>query len=231
MTSTAFLSGCVSTANHAPDDPYEGFNRAMFSFNRGLDKVILRPVAKTYDFVLPAPAKKGVSNFFSNIGDVSNIPNDLLQANFIHAGDDLFRVVINTTAGIGGLFDVASKAGLQKNYEDFGLTLAQWGAKDTHYLVLPVFGSSTFRDAPALIVDYGLDPISYIEPDGYRYAALGLRVIDKRSKLLGSDRLVDEAFDPYVFVRDAYLQRRVYLMNQNEGGTKNIKENEYSSNL
>jgi phospholipid-binding lipoprotein MlaA len=233
LTSIAFISGCVSTVQHTPDDPYEGFNRKVFAFNQTIDKFIFRPIAKTYDFIFPSAVKKAVSNFFSNIGDISNIPNDVLQGNFQHAGTDLFRVAVNTTAGIGGLFDVASVGGIPKYNEDFGLTLAKWGAKNTHYLVLPILGPSTFRDAPSLIADYVLDPVSYVQPDGYRYAADALRAIDKRSKLLPSDRLVREAFDPYIFVRDAYMQRRSYLMSKNEEGNNKteVQQNEYSKNL
>lgn len=218
-----FLTGCASNPNTVPEDPYEGFNRGMYTFNRGLDKVILKPVAKTYDFVLPPPVKKGVSNFFSNIGDVMNVPNDILQFNMDHTTNDVIRVVINSTIGILGIFDPATKFGLQKHYQDFGLTLAKWGCKDAPYLMLPFFGPSTLRDAPAMLVDYAFDPTSYVSPDGWKYALKGTRVIDKRVQLLKGDKLVDQAFDPYVLIRDAYLQRRTYLINLDESSKS--KEN------
>jgi phospholipid-binding lipoprotein MlaA len=210
------LAGCASNPNPVPEDPYEGFNRGMYAFNRGLDKVILKPVAKTYDFVLPPPVKKGVSNFFSNIGDIMNVPNDLLQANMDHTTTDVIRVVVNSTIGILGIFDPATKFGLQKHYQDFGLTLAKWGCKDAPYIMLPFFGPSTLRDAPSMLVDYVFDPTSYFKPDGWKYALKGTRFVDKRVQLLKGDKLIQEAFDPYVLIRDAYLQRRAYLMKLDE---------------
>jgi len=193
-------------------DPYEKFNRAMFGFNSKIDKFILIPVAKGYDTVTPTPIRKGVTNFFANVDMLTTIPNDLLQGKTAYFVADTWRFLINSTIGIGGLFDVATRVGLPKHSEDFGLTLAYWGGeaglKPQPYLVLPLLGSTTTRDAFGKIPNAATWPFNYITPEYYNYGALGLNVINKRADYLPATKLVQEAFDPYIFVRSAYLQSR-----------------------
>jgi phospholipid-binding lipoprotein MlaA len=204
-------------------DPYEKFNRAMFKFNDKLDKWILHPVAKAYDTVTPIPIHKGITNFFDNIDMLTTIPNDLLQGKIAYFAADCWRFILNTTFGIGGLFDVATRAGLPKHHEDFGMTLAYWGGPDglkpQPYLVLPFLGSTTTRDAFAKIPNAATWPFNYIQPEYYNYGALALNVVNKRANLLPADKLVSDAFDPYIFVRSAYLQSRNHELEKNSHET------------
>jgi phospholipid-binding lipoprotein MlaA len=211
---SALLSGCaVNKELIEPQDPYEQVNRKIFAFNMSIDKHVYRPVAKAYDNTLPAPVKKGVNNFFSNVGEISNVAQDLLQVNVRSAICDTCRFAINSTIGIGGLFDFASKFGIPKNNQDFGLTLARWGSKNTPYIVLPFIGPSTLRDAVGMSIDYTMINVwDYVEPPELRYGSLTLKYIDIRANLLAGDKIIDQAFDPYILVRNAYLQRRAYLI-------------------
>lgn len=213
-----FLSGCIRHPDPTnPQDPFEGFNRAMFAFNMDIDHLIFRPISTVYDTLVPPPLKGGVDNFFDNVGELTTIPNDVLQGKFKYALSDFMRLFINTTLGLGGLFDVASHMGLPKHYEDFGLTLAYWsGGKPSAYLVLPLLGPGTFRKAIGLGPDVATNPFTYIEPDYIKYLAWTLRGISIRAKLLDSNAVLDEAFDPYALVRSAYLQRRKQLLAENQ---------------
>lgn len=206
--------GCVTA--HRPNsvsDPLETYNRTVYGFNTAIDKVILRPVAKAYAFLVPSPVAQGIGNFFSNLSQITTVANDILQANTRYIVRDTGRFAINSTVGILGIFDVASRAGLEKHTEDFGLTLAKWGVKDSPYFVIPLLGPSTIRDAVSLPIDYyALSAWPYIKPSGTRSALYTLQGIHQRKLLLAADKLVDEAFDSYVFVRSAYLQKRRYMM-------------------
>lgn len=213
----AFSLISCTKAPSDPRDPYENFNRAMYRFNDVLDITIMQPVAKTYNFVTPYVAQRGISNFFSNIGEITTLPNDLLQGKFKFAGIDITRFLINSTLGIGGLFDVASRAGLPKHREDFGMTLAYYSKdKQSPYLVLPFFGPSTFRDAFAKPFDAAASPWPYLKPHWLSYALVTLSFIDLRARLLPADKLISDSFDPYVFVRNAYLQKRNENIANNE---------------
>jgi phospholipid-binding lipoprotein MlaA len=210
------LGGCASVTTPPPaDDPYERYNRAMYRFNDALDRAILKPVATGYQKVVPQPIDDSVTNFFSNLDDVVVTLNDLLQGKPKQATSDLTRIVWNTTVGIGGLFDVASSLGLPKHNEDFGQTLGKWGVGPGPYLVLPFFGPSTLRDTAALPVDWVSDPMYYyydVDKTGY-WKLKTLYYVDKRADLLRASRLVEQAaLDPYVFIREAYLQRRQNLV-------------------
>lgn len=208
------LSACASVP-HGPTegDPLESYNRAMFSFNDGLDEYILKPVAEGYDAVMPGPVKTGVSNFFSNIGDIFVITNDILQFKFIQAVENSGRFAVNSTVGLFGLIDVATPIGLPKHNEDFGQTLATWGVGSGPYIVLPVFGSRTLRSAGGFLVENRYDPIYDIEKEDNRYATIALRAIDARYKLLAASRVAEQAaLDKYSFMRDAYLQHRKNLV-------------------
>lgn len=208
----AFLSGCASTYNN-PQDPYEGYNRAMYKFNDALDKAVIKPVAQGYDAVVPEPISWGISNFFSNLNEITVIINDLLQGKFQQAAHDAGRFGLNTTVGVLGIFDVAGHAGYKKNNEDFGQTLGVWGAEPGAYVVLPLFGPRTVRDSFGLVGDMFTDPVMYVEGDDARLALAGTRLIDTRARLLKAGKVLDEATDDeYSYVRDAYLQRRQYLV-------------------
>lgn len=204
------LSGSA-IAQQPVKDPFEGFNRAMFAVNEGLDTVAVKPIAQAYDFVTPLPVRAGVGDFFSNILDVRNVLNNSLQGKLGDAGVDLGRLLINSTIGIFGLFDVASELGLDKHDEDFGQTLAVWGWEDSSFLFWPLVGPKTVRDTGGLIVDIYTDPTWYTVEKSVatRNSLTALRFVDVRASLLPSDKVVDEAaLDKYAYVRDAYLQRR-----------------------
>lgn len=199
-------------------DPLEGFNRAMFTFNDKLDTFVLKPVATLYNKIMPKPLNQGIHNFFNNLGEVPTIANDILQFNFYQMANDLWRLGINTTVGIGGLFDIASRMQLDYYANDFGLTLAKWGWRKSTYLVLPFFGPNTLRDGIEIPVDYyAFSVYPYIEPTSTRYAIYGLGVVDRRAQLLQFQSVLEEAaIDKYIFIRNAYMQRRAYQIEQTD---------------
>ena len=208
MTSPAVL------ADGHEIDPWEGYNRVMFGFNEGLDKYALKPITLGYKAITPDLVETGVSNFFDNISDVGSLLNNVLQTKFEAAGEDLARVSFNTTFGLGGVLDVATPMGIEEHNEDFGQTLGYWGMSSGPYLVLPLFGPSNVRDTGGLIVDSITSPISNIEDDSARYAVIGLQAIDTRSGLLEAEKLITG--DRYTFIRDAYLQRREFSINDGQ---------------
>ena len=204
---TIVVSGCARKPISAAD-PYENFNRVMFAFNQDIDHLVYRPVSKVYRTIIPPPLKRGISNFFDNIAELTTLPNDILQGKIKYVFVDIWRFAINSTFGIGGLFDVASKVGLPKHYEDFGMTLAYWsGGTKSPYLMIPFIGPSTFRTGYSLPFDLIAAPWPYLNST-IGWAAFGLKYVNVRTKFLDSDTLVDNAFDPYIFVRNAYLQHR-----------------------
>lgn len=207
------LAGCTTMGNRDPIDPFEPVNRAVFRFNERLDRWVLAPTARVYRRVTPTFVRDGVSNVFSNVGDVRNVLNNTLQGKFRDAYTDAGRIIINTTLGLGGLFDVASAAGVEKHHEDFGQTLGYWGIGDGPFLMLPLLGPSSGRDAVGLAIDTLTDPLTYIEPSGARIGVGVLRTVHRRAELLDASKVVhDTALDLYLFVRDAYLQRRHNLV-------------------
>jgi phospholipid-binding lipoprotein MlaA len=211
-----FLLSSCSTTGNSKNDPLEPFNRAMFGFNEVVDDNVLEPVAKTYKYVTPDPIETGVSNFFSNLGEVSTIANDVFQFKFQQAGYDFLRFSINTTVGILGIFDVATPIGLTKNKEDFGQTLGYWGVPQGPYLVLPFFGSSSFRDAPGLYADRQISPVQQLH-NKEELALDTLSVIDIRARLLRATKILDTAAkDKYIFIRESYLQKRESMVNDGE---------------
>ncbi|HVK56211.1 MAG TPA: VacJ family lipoprotein [Burkholderiales bacterium] len=207
------LSGCATPGKRDPRDPLEGYNRAVYKLNDAVDRAVLKPVAKGYDKATPDLVKTGVRNFFGNLGDVVVFANDLLQGKGEQALSDFGRFFINSTFGLAGLFDIASSAGLHKNNEDFGQTLGKWGVGPGPYFVLPLLGPSTIRDAVAKPVDAQLNYSAWIDHVPTRNSLYALEVIDTRASLLGASNVLGEAaLDPYIFVRDAYLQRRQRLV-------------------
>jgi phospholipid-binding lipoprotein MlaA len=211
---------CHALPENANDqDPYQSFNRVMFNINEHLDEYIFKPVATLYNKIMPKPLNKGIHNAFRNLDSVATICNDLLQVNFYQATSDLWRLAINSTLGIGGLFDVAERMQLKPNTNDFGLTLAYWGYVNSTYLVLPFWGPRTVRDTLSIPVDYyGFSLYPYIEPRDLRWGLYGLSVVDIRAQLLHYQPVMEEAaLDKYAFIRNAYLQRRQYQIQQIRG--------------
>lgn len=211
MLAAGLLGGCATSGN--PRDSAEGFNRAMFAFNEGLDKAVIKPVATGYDTVLPSPIKTGVTNFFGNISDLFIGINNLLQGKVAAGFGDFGRVAVNSTVGILGVIDVASDIGLEKHEEDFGQTFGRWGVGSGSYLVVPFFGPRTVRDTVGLVLDVAADPVANHGHVPTRNTALALRIVSDRATLLPADKVIDEAaLDKYSYVRDAYLQRRRSLI-------------------
>lgn len=207
-------SGC--TTLQAPTerkDPFESFNRSVYEFNDGFDRYLLKPVAEGYEAAVPAPVSNSISHVFSNLDDLLVILNDVLQLKFEQTLSDMGRFTFNSTFGLLGLFDVATPMALPKHNEDFGQTLGRWGVGNGPYLVLPFLGPSTLRDGSGLVADWQVDPIGRIEDTPARWATIGLKAVDTRAGLLRASRILDTAaLDPYVFLRDAYLQRRNNLV-------------------
>ena len=221
------LGGCATTqssssgaeeetSNAHPEDPWEGFNRRVFAFNDVVDRYTLKPVAQAYAAVTPDPVQTGVGNFFSNLGEVLTAVNSLLQGKPGNAGLSTSRFIINSTVGIGGLLDYATLMEINADKEDFGQTLAVWGWEDSRYLVLPLLGPRTLRDTTGLAADISAYPFSYI---GERELVEGLAILDLvhiRAGLLDQESMIQG--ERYRFVRDAYLQRRNFLINDGELG-------------
>lgn len=205
------LGGCASTGD--PRDPLEPLNRGIYHFNDGVDTMLLKPAAEIYQGVVPSLVRTGVSNVFANLNDVIVALNNLLQGKFHSALSDASRVLVNTTVGLLGIFDVATPVGLEKHDEDFGQTLGWWGIGDGPYLVLPFLGPSNARDTVGRVGDYKTDPVTYIDPTRDRNIVQGLRLVARRAELLSASRILAvAALDEYEFVRDAYLQRRRNLI-------------------
>lgn len=203
---TLLATGC---ATNNPNDPFENYNRAMFSVNEAFDNVIFKPVATAYKAVLPDVVQTGISNFFGNIGDVWTAFNHFLQGEGQKGVSDVARVTVNTIFGLGGLIDVASDLKITKHRADFGQTLGVWGMESGPYVVLPILGPSTLRDTIALPADWYGDPWTYVEPIRLRNAGIVVRAVNYRAALLDASSLVDDAsLDKYEFMRDAFLQRR-----------------------
>lgn len=211
------MSGCATVpadSGNDPRDPIESFNRQVFEFNDVVDRAVLKPVAQAYEFVLPEPVRDCISNIFSNFREPSNAVNNLLQGKPIDAASDTCRFVVNSTIGLLGCFDPARQMGLEKHNEDFGQTLGRWGIDSGPYLVVPILGPSTLRDAIGI---YGAEPYLdvnfYINNVRVRNAIIGARFVNQRAELLQTDDLISgAALDKYRFIRDGYLQRRRSLV-------------------
>jgi phospholipid-binding lipoprotein MlaA len=207
------LSACASVpAGSKPDprDRFERFNRAVYKFNNALDHAILRPVARGYVKVTPRPVRTGVSNFLGNLEYTKTIGNDLFQARFTDFGFDIRRLIVNTTLGVGGLFDPATRFGLEKHDRDFGQTLGKWGLPTGPYLVLPLLGPSDIRDAAGLVPDHFMSIDHLINNQAVELGLGAVRLVDRRAQVLSLDATLDSAFDPYGLVRSVWFQRRDY---------------------
>ncbi len=208
-----FMLGCAGTQNRYTDperDPWEGFNRKVHAFNSSLDEHFMRPVAVAYDKVMPDPFQRGVSNFFRNLNFPVTVFNQLLQGKFRQSGQSTGRFLVNTTAGLLGFFDVASDMGIPQYDEDFGQTLAAWGYRNSRYLVVPIFGPLTVRDLFGRSIYGYYHPVSWVAREDHIYWPLVTDLIQTRAKFLDQDDAIREAYDPYVMVRDAWLQNREY---------------------
>lgn len=206
----ALTAGCATDQVYRnPNDPWEPFNRVVYQFNDDFDTVLLKPVAKGYQFITPAPVDRGITNFFDNLADVRNGVNNALQFKMTRAFTSVGRVVVNSTVGVLGFVDVASNLNMPKYNEDFGQTLGTWGVAPGPYIVLPFLGPSTGRDTVGLVGDWYTDPLTYVDDGGVAWGAKALRIIDRRADLLAASKVLEAAaLDPYSFVRDGYLQRR-----------------------
>ena len=207
----ALLQGCASTRSVASDprDPFETANRHIYAFNDRLDTALVRPAAQVWADVMPQPVRTGVRNVLGNLGDVWTTVNAALQLKGQVAAQSAMRVAVNSTFGIYGLFDIASEAGLEKRREDLGQTLGYWGVQPGPYLVLPIFGPSTLRDASAMPVDWKASPGQYFPSGNPRAAVALVNVTETRAGLLkATDAIRQASLDPYSFVRDAWLQKR-----------------------
>ncbi len=214
LLALALLQGCAVGPN--PRDPFEPFNRSVTRFNDGLDEAIVKPVAQAYQDTVPSPVRTGVNNFFGNLSDAWSFVNNVLQAKPQAAVDSFMRVSVNTLIGLGGVLDWATPMGIERHREDFGKTLGRWGVATGPYLVLPVLGPSTVRDAAARVVDAKGDLVLQIDNVPVRNSLYVLRAVDLRASLLRAGEVLDQAaLDKYSFTRDAYLQRRGVVIETN----------------
>jgi phospholipid-binding lipoprotein MlaA len=213
LVAGASAAALAQSEPRSPNDPFEGYNRAVFSFNDKLDTAIVAPLARGYEAVVPELVRSGVSNFFGNFGDAWSAINQALQGKGEAAATMTMRVATNTLFGIGGLFDVASDLGMERQSEDFGQTLGRWGLPAGPYFVWPLFGPSTIRDSVGRPLDMAWSPSRLTDHEASAYAITGLSLIDTRASLLGASKVLDGiALDKYTFVRDAYIVRRRSLV-------------------
>lgn len=203
------LAGCASGPRSDSRDPWEPVNRKIWDFNEAVDQAVLKPVASTYKEVVPPVIRKGVNNFFSNLGDAWSFVNNVLQLKPLGAVESLTRFNVNTILGMGGLFDVASEMNIDRHKEDFGQTLGRWGVKSGPYLVLPLLGPSTLRDTAAMALNSVGDPVVHLRDVPIRNSMYVARAIDTRARYLGATNVLEEAaLDRYTFARDVFLQIR-----------------------
>jgi phospholipid-binding lipoprotein MlaA len=213
LAAVVFLQGCASTKEQPNVDPFEPVNRVIFSVNDIADTYVLRPVARGYNWVTPEPARNGIGNFFDNLTYPVTIVNGLLQAKWGQAGSDSLRFLMNSTFGLLGFMDVATDAGLEAHNEDFGQTFAHWGIPAGPYIMLPLFGPRTARSGIGTLFDVQVNPLVQLSNTSVRDKLLILWFIESRAALVGPDEAIRDAFDPYLFLRDAYLQNREFLIN------------------
>lgn len=223
------VAGCASGPQATPSDPIEPVNRAVFSANQTIDRYVATPVAKGYREAVPSPVRTAVKNFFSNLGEVSNLVNNLLQGRGGAAAETGMRLAVNSVLGIGGLIDIATPAGISTHNTDFGLTLGVWGVPSGPYLVLPVLGPSSVRDGAGVVVNAALSPATYLDP-GASFGLYGVSFVDTRTNLLPATDLISlAALDKYSFMRDGYLQRRRYLVNEGQATSDAVARDGHSN--
>jgi len=207
----ALLAGCAAAPSR--EDPLEPMNRTLYQFHDTVDTAVVKPVAQAYIDVVPEPIRAGVSNVFNNVEDLISAVNGLLQGKLDKFGDDLARVVLNTTFGVGGIFDLASMIGIERGNEDFGQTFGAWGFPQGPYFFIPFFGPTTVRDGTGTVVRIMVGPVGYIPNVPLRNSLYGTGYVDLRAQAISAGAIVDTAaLDRYLFIRNAYLQRRRYLV-------------------
>jgi phospholipid-binding lipoprotein MlaA len=211
----SLLAGCATTGASDPRDPFEGFNRGVYSFNKGMDNILFDPLSKFYQAITPNFVDRGVTNFFSNLNDIAVTVNSLLQFKIDQALSDATRFIFNSTIGLFGFFDVSSAIDLPKHDEDFGQTLAVWGIGSGPFLMVPLFGPATIRDATGFVVDRGvLNPVFYMNDTAAQAGLLTLNYIDFKADLLSAKKLLgDAALDEYEFIKSAYFEKRTNQIN------------------
>lgn len=222
------LGGCATVppaAKRDPRDPWERFNRATYAFNDTLDRKVAKPVAKGYQAVTPGFVRKGVSNFFDNLNNTTVIVNDLLQARIKYFFSDTGRFVMNSTLGIAGFLDPASSAGLQQHYNDFGQTLGRYGFSPGPFLMIPLIGPSDVRDGIGIGADRFTKVTNYVLDTGPAIGEFVAEAVDTRYRLLSTEAVLDESYDKYAFIRNAFLQRREFLIHGSKPTTDD-EENE-----
>lgn len=220
LVGAALLSGCASVPKDSgqnPDDPWETLNRQTFAFNQGLDFILIRPLAKGYQFITPKPVREGVTRVFQNTMEPSNAVNNVLQGKVEEGILSLFRLMINSTVGVVGIFDVAQMVDIPRMSEDFGQTLATWGVPKGPYFVIPVLGPSTVRDTVGLVPEVFLDPNTYVGRDWFVWPWWGAKFVNARERLLPVTDMLDKTVDPYVATRNAYLQQRQNSLQNGDG--------------
>ncbi|HBB52828.1 MAG TPA: ABC transporter [Legionellales bacterium] len=212
------LNGCHHTCSH-PDDPFENINREIYKMNMAFDATLLKPSATLYYDYVPANIRAGINNVFNNVAMLPTIGNDILQLKGHHAINDFARFYLNSTLGLAGIGDVATQLGIPNHRNDFGLTLAHWGNPNSPYIMIPFLGPSTIRDGFGLVVDYTfMTPYPFIA-GRFLYGILGTRYVDLRSQMMDGEHLLHDSLDPYIFMRDAYLQYRRNLIGINQGNS------------
>jgi phospholipid-binding lipoprotein MlaA len=204
---SALAAGCAAAPNK--DDPFEPWNRAMYDVHQAVDGAVVKPIAQAYVAVVPELIRTGVSNFFGNIDDLFTGINNVLEGRGDQAGDDFGRVLLNTTMGMGGIFDLASMMGIPKDKKDFGITFGKWGVPQGPYLFIPLFGPTTVRDGTGTLVRYFIGPVGYIDDVAVRNTLYGVGYVDLRAQALSAESVLDTAaLDKYRFLRNAYLKNR-----------------------
>jgi len=230
LLAVCVLAGCAAsreaadTSGRVDYDPFEPFNRTVYDINKLVDDVTLKPVARGYQNILPAPVRRSVSNFSSNLTTPRSALNGFLQGKPANGISDITRFILNTTIGIGGLFDVATSAGLEEYDETFSQTLAVWGVPEGPYVYLPVFGPNSMLDAVTLPIDIMSDPLMYYDDRQTRFWLNALRVVDLRARVLTAEGFLEDSTDPYLSIREAYLQNRAYQVHD---GDPPVEEDEF----
>lgn len=220
LSSLVLAGGCAAarpqTGQASEVDPWEATNRRVDAFNTRVDDATLKPIAQGYDKLMPDFLQQGISNFSHNLRGPLHIINNFLQGDGSEGFSETGRFLVNSTLGIGGLFDVASRMGFKEYTEDFGQTLAVWGVPSGPYLIVPFYGPQTLRDALALPLDFLADPLLYYEHDRIRYSIFALRSIDLRARFLSVEKFIKDSYDPYIAVRESYLQHRQFQIHDGD---------------
>lgn len=226
LVAAVAASGCAATPAGEPveHDPWESMNRGLYGFNEAVDKISFKPLARGYVKVLPTPVRRGVTNFSRNLLTPGSAINNFLQGKPSHGFQELTRFIVNSTVGIGGLFDVATANRIEERPEDFGQTAAVWGIPSGPYVMLPIFGPRTVRGALTLPLDIAVDPLRQVNDDTLRISLWVLRAIDLRARLLPLEGMLQDSADPYVTMRESYLQNREFEIYD---GNPPIEEDEF----